>query len=183
MPGVSRPLPRICENVPSEQKLSLYEVYSNLGKFILAELALKAQTTSMLSFLVDSVVDPCTKKERPFGIGIDLPDGHHLDDESFARQRFSGANPMSTARCDNLIHLREILENAKLNQIQIEDIITECTSLMIKEGKNLFLMDYLFLEPFVNEPTVIEGELKGHLPATLSIFYMDDSKDELVQIF
>jgi hypothetical protein len=78
LPGVSRPLPRICENVPSEQKLSLYEVHSNLGKFILAELALKAQTTSMLSFLVDSVVEPCTKKEPPFGIGIDLPDGHHF---------------------------------------------------------------------------------------------------------
>jgi hypothetical protein len=182
LPGVSRPLPRVCKSVPSEQKISLREVYSNLGKFILAELALKAQTIPMLNFLVDSVVDPITKKERPFGIGIDLPDGNHLDDESFARQRFSGANPMSIAKCDNLSHLREILESANLSQIQIEDIMTECTSLMMKEGKSLFLMDYLFLEPFVNEPTVKEGELKGHVPATLSIFYMDDNKNELKPI-
>jgi hypothetical protein len=177
-PGVSRPLPKISKNLPSEQNVSFYEIYPNISKIISSRFALKAQTTPMLNFLVNSVVDPITKKERPFGIGIDLPDGHHLDDESFARQRLSGANPMSIAKCENLSNLREKLENFKLSQTQIEDIMTECTSLMMNEGKSLFLMDYLFLEPFVNEPTVKEGEFEGHVPATLSIFSMDNNEEE-----
>ena len=182
LPGVSRPLPKISKNLPSEQNVSFYEIYPNISKIISSKLAHKAQTTSMLNFLVNSVVDPITKKERPFGIGIDLPDGHHLDDESFARQRLSGANPMSIAKCENLSNLREKLENARLSQIQIEDIMTECTSLMKKEGKSIFLMDYLFLESYVNEPTVKEGEFKGHVPATLSIFSMDNNEEELKPI-
>jgi hypothetical protein len=178
LPGVSKPLPKICQNLPSEQNVSIDEVYSNKWTMILAELALKAQTSPILHFFVNSVVDPITKKERPFGIGIDLPNGHHLDDESFARQRLSGANPMSIAKCENLSNLRAELENAKLSQIQIEEIINECTSLMMKEDKSIFLMDYLFLEPYVNEPTLKEGDFEGHIPATLSIFCMDNNNEE-----
>jgi hypothetical protein len=182
LPGVSRTLPKMCKKVPSEQNVSLYGLFPSIGKIISAEMALKAQTWTMLNFLGNSVVDPNTKKERPFGIAIDLPDGHHLDDESFARQRLSGANPMSIAKCESLSNLREKLVSAKLSQTQIEDIMTECTSLVTKEAKSLFLMDYLFLEPYVNESTLKEDEFVGHVPATLSIFSMDNNEEELKPI-
>jgi hypothetical protein len=178
LPGVSRPLHKMCKNLPSEQNVNVYGLFPNIYKIISAVVALQAQTWSMLNFLINSVVDPITKKERPFGIGIDFPDGNHLDDESFARQRLSGANPLSIAKCENLSSLREKLENVKLSQIQIEDIMTECTSLMMNEGKSIFLMDYLFLEPYVSEPTLKEGEFEGHVPATLSIFSMDNNNQE-----
>ena len=61
-PGVTRLLPKKFKNVPSEQNLSLFELYSNFSKFIAVELAIKAQSSSMFNFLVNSVVDPVVEK-------------------------------------------------------------------------------------------------------------------------